>query len=166
MRYSFPIVLLSLAVSAREERACYKTSTGTFFTNHEFHDFRNYSDGLGPIPSLPDGLPKDLLPQQSDYAANPNIGQLQDGWLKSDNWTTEWNIQEWGKLATSDFPVRMQNSLSNVYLGIHTRAHTTPLRLPLRLTTRAVNNDTSNSTTKLVLRTHRFDEFQSSAEVE
>jgi beta-glucanase (GH16 family) len=63
----------------------------------------------------------------------------------SDEFTSSWSIQDWGKEPTSEFPIRMQNSRSNVYF---------------------VSADSRNSSSKMVMRTHRFDQFHSSAEIE
>ncbi|RPA91790.1 hypothetical protein L873DRAFT_268725 [Choiromyces venosus 120613-1] len=141
--FVLPLLLSSTSATDCE---CYRTSTGNYFTNYEFHDFRQQSGSLPPVPDLPDSLPRSgVNPNASDYSSDPKIGAFQDGFIKSDQFTNHWSIEDWGKDPTSDFPIRMQNSRSNVYL---------------------VSADSRNASSKLVMRTHRFDDFHSSAEME
>jgi len=113
---SFILPLLLSSASAAD-CDCYRTSTGNYFTDYEFQDFRKHSGPL-IVPELPDALPRNITPTTDDYSSNPKIGVFQDGYIRSDEFTSHWSIQDWGKEPTSDFPIRMQNSRSNVYLGI------------------------------------------------
>lgn len=109
-----PLLLHSASAADCE---CYRTSTGNYFTDYEFQDFRKHSGPL-IIPELPDALPRNITPNAEDYSSNPKIGAFQDGYIMSDEFTSYWSIQDWGKEPTSEFPIRMQNSRSNIYLGI------------------------------------------------
>ncbi|KAL7268913.1 hypothetical protein RUND412_008442 [Rhizina undulata] len=145
----FFILLLPYQFATSEARrnrpcTCYRTSTFDYFTNHAFYDFRNIGDFSSETPALPSVLPQSINP--SDYSDEPDgIGITQAGFLNSTDWTDHWNPQDWGKLPTSDAPVRMQNSLGNVYVA---------------------DGNNSDSSSMLVLRAHRFSDFQSTAEVE
>src|SRR5205807_6023923 len=48
---SFILPLLLPSTSATDCE-CYRTSTGQYFTDYEFHDFRKLSGPLSPIPEL------------------------------------------------------------------------------------------------------------------
>lgn len=95
---------------------CYETSTHEYFTEHLFHDFRTLPPA-SPVPALPSGLPPTLTPTPANYNSQPDIGVQQAGWIQSDAWSNFWGTMNWGKVSTSDFPVRMQNSFANVYVG-------------------------------------------------
>ncbi|KAH0602377.1 uncharacterized protein H6S33_008716 [Morchella sextelata] len=124
---------------------CYETDADSVFTQHEFHDFRTITP-VASAPPLPSVLPQELDPTPDNYTTEPGIGNAQAGWIQSNDWTDYWATMDWGKLPTGDFPIRMQNSLANVYIS-------------------GSDVDT-DATSKLVLRTHRFSNFQSAAEVE
>lgn len=96
---------------------CYETSTNEYFINHQFHDFRSISN-VAATPPLPSGLPasNNLIPAQSDYVNNSDFGLQQNGWIQTDAWNDDWATMNWGTLPSSDFPIRMQNSLANVYV--------------------------------------------------
>lgn len=114
------LLLLALACFLRPAAAascdCYETSAHDFFISHIFHDFRALPSPSA-TPALPSGLPPVLYPTQTDYISQPDIGLPQAGWIQSAAWTNFWGTMSWGKQPTSDFPVRMQNSLANVYVG-------------------------------------------------
>lgn len=57
------------------------------------------------------------MPTQANYISQPDIGLQQAGWIQTSAWTNFWGTMSWGKVSTSDFPIRMQNSLANVYIG-------------------------------------------------
>lgn len=110
--------LLLLSPASAVDCDCYETSTHQYFTDHLFHDFRSLPGvPASATPPLPSGLPSTLNPAQADYASQPDIGVQQTGWIQSNAWTDFWGTMDWGKVATSDFPVRMQNSVANAYLG-------------------------------------------------
>lgn len=108
-------LLLRLA-AADASCDCYETSTHEYFTEHLFHDFRTLPPA-SPVPALPSGLPPTLTPTPANYNSQPDIGVQQAGWIQSDAWSDFWGTMNWGKVSTSDFPVRMQNSFANVYVG-------------------------------------------------
>lgn len=116
LRFLLPLALL-LPLAIADDCDCYRTSTSQKFTDYSFHDFRNQTGVLAPPPPLPSDLPAGLVPTTADYERSPDIGITQDGLLKSDEWEDSWSVQAWGKNASANFPVRMQNSLSNVYVG-------------------------------------------------
>ena len=74
------------------------------------------------------------------------IAGLEPTWqphlFDSDAWNYDWGIQNWSKPATDDFPVPMNNSVANIYLG------------------------EEDNTTFLALRTSRQEEYQTSGEIE
>lgn len=139
-----PTVVLG-ATTSNPNCDCYETDAESVFTQHEFHDFRTITP-IASTPPLPSALPQELDPTPENYTTELGIGSAQAGWLQSNDWTDYWATMDWGKTPTSDFPVRMQNSLANVYIS--------------------GSDVDANATSKLVLRTHRLPTFQSSAEVE
>lgn len=108
-----------------------KSDTPTYFQYYRFFDFRNLDNGLTDSPPL---------------INNTQVAGLVPTWqpeiFSSDEWNTDWSIQNWSKPATKDFPTKMDNSLGNVYIG------------------------QGEDTTWLTLRTSREEDFQTSAEIE
>lgn len=96
---------------------CFETSTHEYFTEHIFHDFRTLPS-VAATPALPSGLPSTLNPTQNDFDRQPSIGLQQAGWIQTSAWTSFWGTMSWGKVSSSDFPIRMQNSFANVYVGV------------------------------------------------
>ncbi|KAF8540255.1 concanavalin A-like lectin/glucanase domain-containing protein [Trichophaea hybrida] len=122
---------------------CYRTSSDDYYSNYKFHDFRNVA--YGSIPTLQSTLPGSA--NDSTGQSSEPVGMFQDGFISSKEWTSSWSILDWGKRKSNITKYRMWNSFSNVFID--------------------KNTDGSNgATTKLVLRTKRFSEFQSSAEIE
>jgi len=117
--------------------SCYVVQTGKnsqtpeYFQYYRFFDFRNLPDAMNRAP-----------PQINDT----QIAGLEPTWqphlFSSDAWNTDWAIQNWSKPATEDFPVPMNNSLANVYLG------------------------RENNVSFLTLRTSRDGDYQTSGEIE
>lgn len=89
-------------------------------------------------------------PIPSINSQTTGIGKLQGGFLSSETFNQSWGIQSWGKNATEDFPIPMLNSLSNVFID------SSSLDQGEKITV----------TSKLVLRTKRFQDHQLAAELE
>ncbi|KAF2691209.1 glycoside hydrolase family 16 protein [Lentithecium fluviatile CBS 122367] len=126
-----------------ENCSCYVVNSGAdsntpqYFQYYRFYDFRNLADSPGQYLSTP-GLVNDTQDAGAEPVWDANI-------LNSDAWNTDWNIQNWSKNATDDFPTKMVNSPANIY----------------------IKQDTdSNLSTYLTLRTSRLDDFQSAGEIE
>ncbi|KAA8624440.1 glycoside hydrolase family 16 protein [Pyrenophora tritici-repentis] len=107
------------------------TKTPEYFQYYRFYDFRNLPGALSePPPLLNDTQIAGLAPTWQ-----PDL-------FSSDAWTRDWGIQNWTKPSTSDFPIPMNNSVANVYLG------------------------EEDSTSYLALRTSRLDDYQTAGEIE
>lgn len=81
----------------------------SYFLNHRFYDFRNYAkkpEQYVKTPPLVEANQRYGLEQISD----PDI-------LNSSKWNSDWGVQNWGKKASAEAPVAMQNSPQNVYIG-------------------------------------------------
>lgn len=91
---------------------CYVVNSGLnsdtpeYFQYYRFYDFRNLPGGLSEAPPL---------------VNNTETAGLEPVWqpslFNSDAWNADWNIQNWSKPATDDFPTPMNNSMANIYLG-------------------------------------------------
>lgn len=107
------------------------SDTPTYFQYYRFYDFRNLDGALTSSPPL---------------LTNDQTAGLQPSWqpniFNSDAWNTDWSIQNWSKPATEDFPVKMDNSRANVYIGQEA------------------------DSTFLTLRTSRVEDHQTSGEIE
>lgn len=114
------------------------SQTPQYFQYYRFYDFRKLADKAGEYLNTP------AIVDNWDEAPNLDVGQ--PSILNSSAWNTDWNIQNWSKNSSDDFPVRMANSPANVYLQ--------------------QNNDSNDAFTYLTLRTTRSDGFQSAAEIE
>lgn len=133
---------------------CYALESGTggdnsqpyYFTYHRFWDFRALATQADQYTETPDPVTDD---EDQGYEM---VSSQDAGYLNGSVWNKDWGIQNWGKEATEDFPVRMQNSPRNVYIS-QTNASDT-------------GNDNIDFPTYLTLRTVRLDDFQSAAEVE
>jgi len=134
--------LLLPARSTATNCSCYETSTNDYFTSYNFHDFRNIT--VNAIPPFTTTIPAN--PDYSSGQAPENVGVLQPGFISSPDFNNSWGIQDWGKTSDPDAPVTMWNSFSNIFID--------------------KNNDTANTTSMLVLRTKRFEDFQTAAEME
>lgn len=113
------------------------SSTPTYFQYHRFWDFRQIAADTG----------------NSYVSTPPTVNDTQDSGLEpvwnpeffdTQTWHADWQIMNWSKNATEEFPVRMVNSLANVYL----------------------QQDESENGSYVTLRTTRLEDFQSAAEVE
>ncbi|GME23018.1 Concanavalin A-like lectin/glucanase [Neofusicoccum parvum] len=135
---------------------CYALESGTsddmtdsqpyYFAYHRFWDFRALATQAGQYSEVPDPVTDD------EDQGFETVSSVDASYLNGTTWNKDWGIQNWGKEATDDFPVRMQNSPSNVYIS-QTNASDT-------------GNDDIEFPTYLTLRTVRLDDFQSAAEVE
>lgn len=114
------------------------SKTPEYFQYYRFFDFRNLADGPDQYVNAPPLL-KDNQDEGDEDVTTHDV-------FASDAWTTDWGIQNWGKEASEDFPIRMQNSPGNVYIS--------------------QNDDSKDPYTWLTLRTSRLDDFQSAAEIE
>ncbi|KAL6155918.1 hypothetical protein ACJQWK_05142 [Exserohilum turcicum] len=116
---------------------CYVVESGAnsqtpeYFQYYRFYDFRG-------LPGALDASPPPI--NTSDAAGM--LSTWQPDLFNSDAWNFDWGIQNWSKPATADFPVPMNNSPANVYLGAQ------------------------DSTAYLGLRTARLDDYQVSGEIE
>jgi hypothetical protein len=114
---------------------CYVVQSGAdsrqpeYFQYYRFYDFRNLPGGFSQAP----GQVNDSLGTESTW--QPDL-------FSSDDWKADWQVQNWSKNATEEFPVPMTNSPANVYLAKEKGA------------------------TYVALRTSRQEDFQSSAEIE
>lgn len=139
-----PWITTVIADSRKNICECYRTSANDYFDNYKFHDFRSISLPNG-VPELQSYLPSSANDRTGQ--AKEDVGNLQSGFISSSEWSDSWGIQSWGKGKKPDTQYRMWNSLSNVFIDRN-------------------NDGDSVAKTKLVLRTKRFDAFQSAAEVE
>ena len=124
--------------------SCYETSAHDYFADYKFFDFRQVAR-VGGAPKLAATLPASA--SDATGRADDAVGALQRGFVQSQEWSSSWAIQDWGKGVAGDTAYRMWNSLSNVYFADNADGN-------------------ANATSKLVLRTKRFKGFQSTAEVE
>ncbi|OJD38582.1 glycoside hydrolase family 16 protein [Diplodia corticola] len=144
---------------------CYTLDSGTsddmspdnsepyYFTYHRFWDFRSLATSAGQFSSKGSdgGTAPDPVTDDEDEGLE-TVADQDAAYLNGSAWNADWGIQNWGKEATADFPVRMRNSARNVYIS-QTNASDT-------------GNDDIEFPTYLTLRTVRLDDFQSAAEVE
>ncbi|PVI08462.1 glycoside hydrolase family 16 protein [Periconia macrospinosa] len=123
---------------------CYVVGSGAnadqpaYFQYYRFFDFRNLADNADQYVQAPPLL------NTSQEAASASVWDANI--LNSDAWKTDWNIQNWSKPATSDFPTPMTNSFANVYIQ--------------------QNADGGDDFTFLTLRTSRLNDSQTAAEIE
>jgi hypothetical protein len=114
---------------------CYVVQSGAdsqqpeYFQYYRFYDFRNLPGGFSQAP----GQVNDSLGTESTW--QPDL-------FSSDDWKADWQVQNWSKNATEEFPIPMTNSPANIYL--------------------AKEKDASY----IALRTSREEDFQSAAEME
>jgi hypothetical protein len=81
-------------------------SSPTYFLYHRFYDFRYLGDSIGHTgapPTVMLNTGQELTPDQNA--------------LNNTAFSSDWGIQNWGKKATAEAPVQMQNSGANVYLS-------------------------------------------------
>jgi hypothetical protein len=125
-----------------ENCSCYvvnsgESSTPTYFQYHRFWDFRQIAaETRNSYVSTPPRV-NDTQDSGDEPVWNPEFFDTQA-------WNADWAVMNWSKNATDEFPVRMVNSLANVYL----------------------QQDDEDDESYLTLRTTRLDDFQSAAEVE
>ncbi|KAH7385796.1 concanavalin A-like lectin/glucanase domain-containing protein [Pyrenochaeta sp. MPI-SDFR-AT-0127] len=82
------------------------SQTPEYFQYYRFFDFRNIQGAMTEAP-----------PVLNDTQIAGSEPTWQPSLFSSNAWNTDWNIQNWSKPATADFPVPMNNSLANVYLA-------------------------------------------------
>jgi hypothetical protein len=112
----FALVLLtSLAIAQKDngdECNCFRTneSSAGYFTNHQFHDFRNVDDALLTVPSI--------IKNATDNANAPATFDFSTGTTFAGEWTpVNWDNSDTLGTADSDATVFMVNSPNNVYIG-------------------------------------------------
>ncbi|KAF1834233.1 concanavalin A-like lectin/glucanase [Decorospora gaudefroyi] len=116
--------------------SCYVVESGDsaqspqYFQYYRFYDFRGLDGALDTAPPLLN----DTQTASEEPTWQPKL-------FNSEAWNHDWNIQNWGKPSTDEFPVPMNNSLANIYLG----------------------NDKDADTSYLALRTSRLDTAQQTA---
>ncbi|KAF2131493.1 glycoside hydrolase family 16 protein [Dothidotthia symphoricarpi CBS 119687] len=108
-----------------------ESTTPSYFQYYRFYDFRNLDSAMNESPPL-----------INDTQTAGTLDTWQPEIFNSDAWNTDWSIQNWSKPATDDFPVKMDNSLANVYIG------------------------QEDNTSWLALRTARGKDLQTSGEIE
>ncbi|KAK0618771.1 hypothetical protein DIS24_g11548, partial [Lasiodiplodia hormozganensis] len=118
-----------------------------YFTYHRFWDFRALATSADQYAG---GAPDPVTDDEDE--GMETVTDADAAYLNGSAWNRDWGIQNWGKEATDDFPVRMQNSPRNVYISQTNGSDT--------------GNDDIEYPTYLSLRTVRLDDFQSAAEVE
>ncbi|EAT85366.1 hypothetical protein HBI56_136450 [Parastagonospora nodorum] len=117
--------------------SCYVVSTGDnsdtpqYFQYYRFYDFRNLAGGFDTAPPL-----------INDTQNASALSTWQPSIFNSDNWISDWGIQNWSKPATDDFPVPLTNSYANIYMG------------------------EEDNSTFLTLRTSRHNDHQTAGEIE
>lgn len=121
----------------------FKVSSDDIYTHYKFYDFRGLQAEPVPDPSY-------SLPQSANYETGEpgaRVGTVQSGFLKSKDFTSEWGIQNWGKGVNENTAYPLWNSYSNIYIDRN-------------------KDGNKNATSKLVLKTERTKDFQSSGEME
>ncbi|KAJ9648016.1 hypothetical protein H2199_001793 [Coniosporium tulheliwenetii] len=104
---------------------CYEVSSESspaYFTYHRFYDWRNLASSPDQFTSIPPRLEED-----EDQGAEELADVYQDV-LNGTEWNQDWGIMNWGKEATAEAPVRMQNSAANVFIA--QRHHNLPSLSP------------------------------------
>lgn len=152
----------SISVLARKDNGnncdCFRTTGATvaYFTNHQFHDYRN-------------------VPQQ--YVSQPpvtvDIADDRDGPISSDfftssAWSQDWEVQTWNNAdslndSASDATTLMGYSRNNVYIGMICHRSSCLHRLTFLETNKEANTATA---TYLTLRTTKTVTFQSAGEID
>ncbi|KAL3472462.1 concanavalin A-like lectin/glucanase domain-containing protein [Aspergillus californicus] len=122
--------LIKLSILAGVTLALPRHNAQANYAHRIFHDFRSLD---GSLYSKPANITND----EESAAAT-----VQPGYLTSDAWVNDFDIQTWGAPVTEDTPVQRSNSNANVYLD---------------------GND--GPSTHLVLRAYRNADFISTAEV-
>ncbi|KAH7054470.1 concanavalin A-like lectin/glucanase domain-containing protein [Macrophomina phaseolina] len=133
---------------------CYALESGTggdssqpyYFAYHRFWDFRALATQADQYTEVPDPVTNE------EDQGFETVSATDAGYLNGTDWNKDWGIQNWGKEATDEFPVRMQNSPRNVYISQTNSSDT--------------GNDDIDFPTYLTLRTVRLEDFQSAAEIE
>lgn len=82
-----------------------------YFTYHRFWDFRALATSADQYAG---GAPDPVTDDEDE--GMETVTDADAAYLNGSAWNRDWGIQNWGKEATDDFPVRMQNSPRNVYI--------------------------------------------------
>ncbi|KAF2145507.1 glycoside hydrolase family 16 protein [Aplosporella prunicola CBS 121167] len=117
-----------------------------YFAYHRFYDFRGLAGTAKQFSNTPDPVDEDQ-DEGAEDVEDPIV-------MNSDAWNSEWGIQNWGKNATEEFPVRMVNSPRNIYIS------------QTSVSDAGTDGSTNSLPTYLTLRTVRLPDFQSAAEIE
>jgi hypothetical protein len=137
---SLPYAAAEPSLTDDSKCGCYLTNgtANSFFTSHEFLDFRS----LDQYQGVPDPL------ADADASADASVTS---SFFTSTAWKSSWTIQNWNNSgsggARSDATVLRVNSPNNVYIEKNT-------------------DPTPSSKTYLTLRTQRMPDFQTAAEIE
>lgn len=88
-----------------------------YFTYHRFWDFRALATSAGQYSGKGSdgGDAPDPVTDDEDEGLE-TVADDDASYLNGSAWNQDWGIQNWGKAATEEFPVRMQNSARNVYI--------------------------------------------------
>lgn len=93
---------------------CYEISSDSspaYFTYHRFYDWRNLASSPDQFASIPPRLEED------EDQGSEELAEIYQDVLNGTEWNQDWGIMSWGKEATAEAPVRVQNSAANVYIG-------------------------------------------------
>lgn len=82
-----------------------------YFSYHRFWDFRALATSADQYAG---GAPDPVTDDEDE--GMETVTDADAAYLNGSAWNRDWGIQNWGKEATDDFPVRMQNSPRNVYI--------------------------------------------------
>ena len=120
--------------------SCYVTggNTPALYLNHRFFDFRKLDTSTDNYDTT---TSPPLVKGDSGTESAPNA------FLTDSAFASDWNLQQWSKDPNGDSTVKLVNSPANCYIS-------TPA------------SGSSNQNTHLTFRTHRFLDFQSTAEAE
>lgn len=93
-----------------DECSCFRTngSADDYFTNHQFHDYRNIRGISSIVPTL-----------ITNITDTPTAFATSDFFL-NDAWTSVWTAQNWNNsdsMVANSASVLMINSPNNVYIG-------------------------------------------------
>jgi len=93
-----------------DECSCFRTngSVEGYFTNHQFHDYRNVGGISSIVPTLITNITDTPIASATSY------------FFLNDAWTSVWTAQNWNNsdsMVANSASVLMVNSPSNVYIG-------------------------------------------------
>lgn len=124
-----------------------------YFQHHRFYDFRqsNYHERAlnktPPGPSGSPGRPVNASRVKGTADKSNRAGMAYHDSLDGTAFAKDWNVQSWDRQGSVLFPVNIANSIDNIFMVKN-------------------STDEDDSATHLVLRTTRFENYTSTAEVE